>query len=161
MWYRNIYAWLGDPPPMPEIQEPDFSSNPSDLNSKPVAMDVKPDVAQKAKRFQSNGKPMFFNAQDGRRYLIIHGSPDGYFNVGDPRVNSGDGNPTNNGFVSRQGLLNWIKTQGYNNVNVIACYGGRMESLGNMKSYFKNKGKIGFSTYTDPRGQSKFVFRQM
>ena len=160
MWYNSAQL---NTPQTPEDQIA-FSNNTSDTSSKPYALDVAPDVASKANKFISNGKPLQFKAKDGKRYLMIHGSPDGYFNTGEPQVNKGDGNPTNNGFVHRDQLPEWLRSKGWNgSISIIACYGGRMEPIqysgGNVKSLFRNKGKIGFSTHQDQQGNNRFLFQ--
>lgn len=148
-----------------EPNAPDFASDPSELGNKDVAMDVSPDVAQKANAFAKNGNPLFFTGSDGKKYLIIHGTPDGYFSTGDPNVHSNDNNPTNDGFISKDEVGDWLKSKGWDgSVNIIACYAGRMEPIsysgGNIKSLFHNQGTIGLSTWQDDKGNNKLVFNK-
>lgn len=159
MWYKQATETIQPPKP-----DQDYSTNPDDLNNGPVALNITPDVAQRVDKFAQYGKPTFFRGQDGKNYLMIHGTPDGYFNTGEPSVNSNDGNPTNDGFVSRDGLGSWLLSKGWGgNVNVIACYAGKMERInfggGSAKSYFGNKGEIGYSTMQTPDGQNRLVFQ--
>jgi hypothetical protein len=152
-------AWIGDD----TSPEEEFSTDPSQINAQPVSMEVTPDVAQKAEKFAKTGKPLFYTGRDGKKYLIIHGTPEGMFNTGDPSVNADDSNPRNDGFVTPDGLIGWLQSKGYANgsVNVIACYGGRLEPInfsgGTMKSYFRNRGPIGFGIQQGPQN-ARFIF---
>jgi hypothetical protein len=168
MWYKNQnikLAWLGDPAPATtEESESEYATDPTEISNQPVALDVSPDVVGKAKQFASNGRPLFFSGQNGKKYLIIHGTPDGYFNTGDPAINNRDGNPMNDGFVKGEDLKQWLDSKGYGgNINIIACYGGKMEQInysgGSAKSLFRNQGKLGLSTLQSPRG-NKLVFQK-
>src|ERR1035437_1630987 len=97
MWYK-VGTETIQPPSKADSPE-DYSTDPSQINNSPVALNVSSDVLQKANTFVEYGKPIFFTAEDGQKYLIIHGTPNGYFNTGEPGVNSDDNDPDNDGFV--------------------------------------------------------------
>jgi hypothetical protein len=183
MWYKQ--SWLGDPLPTDQYQTEQpvstetinptgnsatsgqstaspttgqFTTDPRQLANMPVTMNVTPETVRKGQEFAKNGKAIFFNGEDGRTKLLIHGTANGYFWTGDTSVNSGDGISQNNGFVNREGLSAWVLTQGKGDVDIIACYGGLMTPIGGVKSLFKNKKPIGFYTRQSPEGYSQFVF---
>ena len=154
MWYR--FSFLDTDETAETIQ-----TDPSKLDEGEVAIDVPSDVIQQAQQFAKDGKARFFRAVDGVRYLFIHGTPDGFFNTGDPTINLGDGIPSNDGYITKEQLPAWVHSQGIDSsIKVIACYGGRMEPVENIKSAFKNKGKIGFYTSVTPEGRNQLVFQK-
>jgi hypothetical protein len=144
----------------PYSQEPEYGSDPSDIASKPVAMDIDVNSYDKLQNFGGGSGPEKIKTQQGQQLLFVHGAPDGWFYIGtDNKVQN------NKGWVQAEGLDAWLKENGMQGkVQVVSCYNGKMEahstSGGSVNSLFKNPGKIGFSTQKDQEGNNRVIFEQ-
>jgi hypothetical protein len=143
------------------MEEPDFSNDPSDLNNKPVAFDVSPDVVQKIQNWGKRSKPMIMRDRSNRLIVALHRSPEGYYYVGDPQINSGDNSLSNNGWVHPDNFQQWLEANGLSNAHIASCYAVNENDTGDTRNYFQNKSKLGLSTYQSPTGQSKVVFENV
>jgi len=152
MWYNVKLA---------QNQQQEYTNDPYKITDKPYAMNVAPDVVSRAKSFTANSQPMFFVGQDGIQYVLIHGTPDGFYYTGDNGWLDNGGTPSVNGYVSKEQLGGWLQDQGYANAQVIACYGGQLRQEGTANSLFDNAGEIQFSTVENPEGDSQLVFEQV